>query len=235
MFLEEIIEYIIHGKEETYLEYKASIKWFKKPRKNKDKVANAKIIRTILAMANNQNGGVIVIGGKEKRNGEITPLGISKTNSDSFKYDDMSRYIRTICSPQVQFKITRDTLNVNGTIRRFVVIQVTESQEFPVVSTKLIRYNDAEAAYPDNVLLRQNAIYIRSKSPIESREISTMQEWQELIYRTMDKSKRELLKRMPCSEYIQEQQRKPLEIKVKDNIKIEEQTKFEGQLKKDRL
>lgn len=242
MFSKELTEYIMHGKEETYLEYKTSMKWTKRPRRAGDKIVNATIIRALLAMSNHPNGGVIVIGQREKDNGEFTPIGVGKAKHDSFKYDDMSRYIKARCAPQVQFKVDRNTATINGKLKRFVIIQVTESSEFPVIATKLIKRNDSEGAYPENILLRENAIYIRAKSPIESKEISTVQEWQELIYRIMEKSRKNLLKRMPCFEYIEKSKqtkkskpKKLLEIKVAEKINVGEQIKFESQLKKDKL
>lgn len=242
MFSKELIEYILHGKEETYLEYKSSMKWTKNPKKTEDKINNVAIAKAMLAMSNNPNGGVIVIGEKEKNNGEFIQIGMGKAKQNSFKYDDISRYIKNLCSPQIQFKIDRNRANINGKLKRFVIIQVTESLEFPVVATKLITHNKAEPALPENILLRENAIYIRAKSPIESREISSVQEWRELIYRILEKSKRELLKRMPCFEYIKEnkrtkktEQKRPLKIKLAKKTKVAEHGKFEKQLKRDRL
>lgn len=235
MFPQELKEYITHGKEETYLEYKSTMKWARKPREKKDKIANIKIIKAMLAMSNNPYGGVVVIGEKEKDNGEFKPTGISKVNFDSFKYDDISRCIKEISSPQVQFKITRDTMKIDGKERRFVIIQITESSEFPVICLKTEKYDESRPSCGDNLLLRENVVYIRSKSPIESREISSTQEWQELIYRIVEKSKRGLLRRMPCSEYIEVKKTKVkkakiVKAKIKSDIK-----KFETQLKKDDL
>lgn len=235
MFPQELQEYITHGREETHIEYKASMKWAKKCRRKEDKVANLKIAKAMLAMSNNPNGGVIVIGEKEKGNGEFRPIGVNKKNYDSFKYDDISRYVKAISSPQVQFKVTRDTMEIDGKERRFVVIQVLESSEFPVICIKMEKYDDLKDAYGGNLLLRENAIYIRSKAPIESREISSVQEWQELIYRIIEKSKRELLKRMPCFDYFREKEKKRKIKKVVEKKILRETAKFERQRRKDNL
>lgn len=232
MFSQELKEYITHGKEEAHIEYKASMRWTSKPKKRKDKIAIFKIARAMLAMSNHPNGGVIVIGEKEKGNGEFKPIGVGKINYDSFKYDDISRYIKRLSSPQIQFKLDRDSMSIDGIDRRFVVIQVAESLEFPVICTKTEKYDETKSPYGDNIALRENAIYIRSKSPIESREISSVEEWQELIYRVMEKSRRELIKRMPCFEYIREKEKKG-EI-AKQKI-IESSPEFQKQLKRDDL
>jgi len=230
--LEQILQgYITHGREETYLEYKSSRKWFTKQPKDKHKVSNLEIVKAMLAMSNHLSGGVIVIGEKEKGNGEFKPTGVNKVNSDSFKYDDISRYLKGFSNPQLQFKVTRDAMEINGKKKKFVVIQVTESLEFPVICTKAAKYNNSQGFHSDNILLRENAIYIRSKSPIESREISSVQEWRELIYITMKRSERELLKKMPCFEYLDEKKKK----KPEEKELIRKVSEFERQLKKDNL
>ncbi|GEM_PF-977241 len=233
-FPQELQDYITHGKEETNLEYKASMKWSSRPRTDRDKGINYKIIKAMLAMSNNADGGLIVIGAKEKRNGEFKPTGISKRNYDSFKYDAISQALKNICSPLLQFKISRGGMTIDGKEKRFVVIQVAEAIEFPVVCTALAKYNNSEPAYPQNILLRENAIYIRSKAPIESREIANLHEWQDLIYRIIERSKKELLKRMPCSEFIATEVTKK-ETQKADKIESQDSKKFDEQQKKDNL
>lgn len=232
MFPEELKEYITHGKEETHIEYKNSMRWPRKPKNNKDKIVIFKIIRAMLAMANHTNGGVIVIGEKEKGNGEFNPIGISKVNSDSYKYDDISRYIKGLSSTPIQFKIDRDTMPIGGKERRFVVIQVAESTEIPIICIKSEKYDEAKPFCGDNIVLRENAIYIRSKSPIESREISSVDEWRDLINRAMEKSRKEQLKKMPCYEFIQDKGKKE---EVAAQKKTETSPEFQKQLKRDAL
>lgn len=232
MFSEELKEYITHGKEETHIEYKDSMRWSKKPEKNKDKIVIFKIIRAMLAMANHTNGGVIVIGEKEKGNGEFNPVGISKANSDSFKYDDISRYLKGISSMPIQFKIDRDTMSIDGRERRFVIIQIAESTEIPIICIKSEKYDETKQSYGDNIALRENAIYIRSKSPIESREISSVAEWKDLIDRVIEKSRKEQLKKMPCYEFIRDKGKKEELVTQK---KTETSPEFQKQLKRDAL
>lgn len=232
MFSEELKEYITHGKEEIHIEYKDSMRWPRKPKNNKDKIVVFKIIRAMLAMANHANGGVMVIGEREKGNGEFSPIGTSKVNSDSFKYDDISRYLKGLSSAPIQFKIDRDTMSIGGKERRFVVIQVAESIELPIICIRSEKYDEARPFCGDNIALRENAIYIRSKSPIESREISSVDEWKDLISRVMEKSRKEQLKKMPCYEFIQDKKGKN---ELATQKKIETSPEFQKQLKRDAL
>lgn len=232
MFSQELRDYITYGKEDAGVEYKASMKWTKKSKINKERVSTLQIVKAMLSLSNNTNGGVIVIGEKEKGNGEFIPTGVSKKVYDSFKYDDISRYLKGISNPRVQFKISRDEMKINGKKKKFVIIQIAESNEFPVICTRTELYDRTKGQYPDNVVLRENAIYIRAKAPVESREISSVREWRELIYRIMERSKRELLKRMPCSEFMKDKLKNGEKAKIKV---VTGSPEFQQQLKNDKL
>jgi len=234
MFSQELTGYISHGKEETYLEYKSSMRWANKTKNKEDKITKYTIVKAMLAMSNHRDGGVVVIGEKEIGNGEFRPVGISKMNYDSFKYDDISRYLKGICQPQIEFKITRDKLSLNGKDTFFVIIQIAEAKETPVICTKTILYDDSNPALGNNVLLRENCIYIRPKSPIESREISSVQEWRDLISRILDNNREELLRRMPCSEFFEKNRK--IDKKIEAPIMPKADTmQFNKQLESDKL
>lgn len=190
MFSEEILNYILHGQEETYIEYKDSLNWT-------EQVAKLKIIQAMLSMANNPNGGIIVIG--VKQNGNSCEFnGMNDIDFKTYNYDDVSRVIRNYCDPIIEFKLIMDETEIKGVKKKFVVFQVSESIN-PTVCIKSEKWNNSAAWLPANIALRKNAIYIRSKVPIESREIATVHEWRELIERTIQKNIKELFKNLPCS------------------------------------
>jgi len=236
MFERELDEYITHGKEETFLEYKMGIKWVKNSKSKNDKNSNYKIVKTMMAMSNNPSGGVIVVGVKEKDNGEFSPIGVNEVIYDSYVFDDISRFIKGqgLCEPPMQFKVTRDKMMIHDLEKKFVIIQVSESKEMPTICTKSVKCDDKQPFYPENILLRENVIYVRSKSPIESREISSFYEWQELIDRLLEKSKSELLKKMPCFDTFdinKSTKKEKVNAKNDGNFKV----KFDAQLRKDNL
>lgn len=214
MFSEEIINLITKGCEETNLEYKDSMTW-------KDPNTRLKIIQAMLALSNNKDGGAIIIGVKEEISKNFNPHGMSVDDFNSFNYDTVSQIVREYSDPLIEFKLLGDTANIDNEDRNFVVIQVGESAE-PVICIKFGLYTKDGGHHPQNIALRKNAIYIRSKAPIESREIATIHEWRELIERSVQKNKLDLLKKLPCSTLIN----KPMKV---------DSSKFDQDLNTDKL
>ncbi|MCX5727046.1 MAG: hypothetical protein NT030_07795 [Candidatus Saganbacteria bacterium] len=105
-----------------------------------------------------------------------------------------------------------------------------ESPELPVICTKSVKVNDSQPAFSQNLLLRENAIYIRAKAPIESREISSIQEWRDLIDRLLEKGKKELLRKMPCAKFISEQEEV---LEAAEGAKVVGIEDYEAQLKRE--
>lgn len=185
MFSEELQQYIVHGQEEPNIEYKDSMHW-------KDNMAKLKIMKCMLAMANFPGGGVIVVGVKQK--GSIfETVGMSHDDYLSYSHDEIARYVRSHSDPVIEFTIVRDSMplenksNNKFTNRKFCIIQVKESKELPVISTQFQLYNETKPPFPDNICLRDGVVYVRSSTPVESREIHSQEEWRDLLYRCIEK------------------------------------------------
>jgi len=71
MFSEAIKDYIVYPNEEVNLEFKGSMDWNQRDTK-------WKIIQAMLAMANNADGGTIVVGVEEGENKKFQPLGMKE-------------------------------------------------------------------------------------------------------------------------------------------------------------
>ena len=136
MFSQELSDYILRGKEEIYLEYKQSMKWNINAKSDAEKVVNFTIVRTMLAMSNNKDGGVIVVGRGQKSNGEFDMAGVKKVDLNSYKQDDIARFLNGVSDPPIHFSIERDYLNIKGKKKWFVVIRVPESEYLPVICIK---------------------------------------------------------------------------------------------------
>ena len=172
MLEKEIKDFINHGLEERYLEYKESIDW------NNSEV-KAKITKSILAMSNSQDGGVIVIGVKQKDGGFIAE-GILPEHSKTFDEDSIRDHVSNYADPYVEFNVK----TVNDEEKQFIVIQVREFLELPVICKKDGSCN-----------LRKAAIFTRSRRKPESIEVPSQSEMREIIDLAVDKATRKFITR----------------------------------------
>ena len=167
----------MHGREERNLEYKGPMSW--KPKS----VKKMEITRCILGMANIQDGGAIVIGIEQQGNDFIF-VGMEPDQMQSFTQDKVDDYVKNYADPFVETKVTQVPYNN----RHFIVIQVREFEELPVICKKAFKGRTQQ--------LRQGAIYTRSRGKAETAEISTQVEMREIVELAADKSLRRLIERM---------------------------------------
>jgi len=184
---QNLLEALHHSEEETYLEYKGDVSW-------SDRKKKLEIAQTIFALANERDGGIIVIG--VKNDGER--IGLSQENFSSYSHDYLHQYLTGKGNQPIkcklekfEYKEEKDTED-----KRFVFIQVAESKEFPVVYiAQTARIDQNIDTHPNNIGLRKGALYIRNKQDVGSKEIESAQEWEEVIERTYRKYERETIRR----------------------------------------
>ena len=161
--------YVLHGKEERYLEYKRAMIW------TGNDTTKVKVAKAMMAMSNLRNGGVIVVGMQETTRGVWVPEAMTPAQVVSFTQDDVAQWVNDYATPAVQFSIGPFMLNGN----QFVIIQVQEFDSSPVICRKQ-KIAGGEA-------LEAGAIYYRSNRKIESVPISTDEDARELIGLAVDK------------------------------------------------
>lgn len=184
---ENLLESLYHGKEEIYLEYKADIAWSNRPKM-------LEIVKTILALANLRDGGIILIGVKD--DGER--IGLTDENYNSFSHDYINQFLDGRVNQAIQCKVEKHEHKdkKDNKIKKFVSIQVAESQEFPAIYIgKQELFDTNKDPFSNNIALRQGALYIRNKTNIGNKETKSLLEWQELIERTIRKYKKETMRR----------------------------------------
>lgn len=169
---EALINYLIfHGREERNLEYKQSMSW-------SDIATKVKVTKSAMAMANIYDGGYIVFGVKKK--GEVhEPEGMQEEHADSFKQDDVMEWVNGYADPYVELTVAlteRDD-------KRFVVIQVQEFDEFPVVCK-----NNCED-------LKRGDVFTRSRRKYETARVGSQNEMREILTLAVDKEIRRLRRR----------------------------------------
>jgi predicted HTH transcriptional regulator len=155
--LEELLE---GGIETPYIDYKGPCEW------NINTFA-----KDILAMANIEGGGRLIIGVAEK-GVEYERVGMSATQIVTFNYDIMRDQFASYASPHVKFSIAFPQ-DKNGLI--FVIITIDEFDEIPVIC---IKPNDRAGT-------KAPAIYYRNTDKkVESGQISNYHDLRNLIERS---------------------------------------------------
>lgn len=151
----EIIALSKDGERRNY-EFKRSMNW---------QDCRIKIIKSIMAMSNIQDGGTIILGIEEDRsNNSYNPIGMTQQHLQSFSYDIVSDEVSAYADPYVTFLLE----TVQDERRSFLCIKVEQFDEVPTVCKK--NYQEGK-----DYLLVDGAIYTRTKGgrPRSTRVMSS--------------------------------------------------------------
>ena len=128
-----------------------------------------RLIRTILAMGNLRDGGVIIIGASER--GDTWELtGITQEHLATYDVDDITDAINKYASPPMQIEIVLvKYLNDQA----FLAFQVKEFENLPYICR-----NNA----PNGIgLLREGEVYIRPPGKPQTKKVTNAQEMVDLL------------------------------------------------------
>jgi predicted HTH transcriptional regulator len=157
---EEFMELLSYGREQRGVEFKGP------GSKTGNKQLFAKVVRAVLSMANNRNGGLVIIGVAEDEHGKPVPSGISELDLATWDYDEIADSFAQYADPSINF----DTEIVEFKGNKFIVINVHEFEDIPILCKK--EYQG---------VLREGACYIRTRRKPETAEIPTQTEMRDLL------------------------------------------------------
>jgi predicted HTH transcriptional regulator len=150
---------------------------FKGPGSLGDSHFAAKATRAVLAMANRRGGGTLIIGVEDKKTA-LNAVGLSDSQLESWKHDDVADKLATYADPYVSF----DLEYFEFEDRRFVIVRVHEFEEIPVLCKKQF-----------DPVLRKGACYVRSMNKPESVQVGTQEDMRELIELATEKRLRRFI------------------------------------------
>jgi predicted HTH transcriptional regulator len=176
VFSRDLQALIDEPREVRSVEYKGPVSW---------QTAQLKIIKTVLAMSNLQDGGYIVIGVAQGDDGVLRPGGLSQADLESYREDDINDQIRRYADPPFSVQLTKGP----HAARLFVVLRVPPFGELPTICRR-----DAGPASE----LREGAIYTRSIHKPETVEVRSQNEMREIVQRAVDLEIRSLIARFPA-------------------------------------
>lgn len=153
----DLLEYVRHGREERNLEYKERLDWSKKEDQHK-------LVKAALAMGNIRDGGVIALGVRA----DGFPVGLAEAEATPFQHDALAPVVNEYAEPYSDLTVTVGH-DPDDPDRWFVVIQVREFDEYPVICKR------------DGIDLRRGALYTRSTKMHASAEVSSVAEMKEIL------------------------------------------------------
>jgi len=168
-----IISLLEYGRESRNIEFKRSYNW--NNRKHK-----AKIVKTIMAMSNIRDGGYLIFG-VDENNGQYTPVGMPQNEYDLINSDNVLAFVNSFADPYVEIDIYKGEYQN----KLFVVIEVKEFREYPVVCKKNWEYG-----------LYQGVIYTRARRMPETVPVPSQSEMREIINIAVEKGIREFYRKL---------------------------------------
>lgn len=193
------IQLILAGQEDRNREFKQSFPWDK--RTNGSTVI--RVVKTILAMGNLQDGGHIIIGVNEPDPSKgigYEPAGIQEEHLRTYSHDKITDLVHEFADPMpiVEFRI------IPHENKKFAIISVMGFNEFPIICRK---------SYES--LLSQGSVYYRPRSGRpRSETITNYSDTRELLTLAVEKG---------IVKYLQQQSR----IRMSD---VDDKEQFENQL-----
>jgi hypothetical protein len=147
---------------------------FKGPGPRTARVLFAKVVRAVLAMTNRRDGGVVIIGVDEGPNRKPILRGVSDRDLQTWNADDVVAGIAPYADPAVRLRVTAPTyLGLN-----YVALDIEPFDAVPVLCRRKYPPN---AKREDPLILREGALYVRSRRKPESVEVPSQTEMRELI------------------------------------------------------
>ena len=137
-----------------------------------------KITKSVIAMSNLQDGGIIIVGVAEQDN-KWNRTGMTEKQLNTYNPDDMIDHVNKYASPSITFDVVK---HADGEELKYLVVQAHEFDEKPIVCKK--DYSDE---------LRRGALYIRPLGKAESREVRSAEELHTLLELAIEKRTRSFL------------------------------------------
>ena len=166
---QEILDLILQGNEDFHIEFRESENW-------DDPNVQASVIKSILAMSHNPNGGVIVLGMKREED-HFIPQGIREEERKTFDARKMRKIVSTFADPLVTFKL-KEVLQEGSS---FLVIEVPQADSGPVICAK-----DGPGE------LCEGAIYVRTQKPFKTIRVKNSKAMRWVLDNAIEKSVRKL-------------------------------------------
>jgi predicted HTH transcriptional regulator len=126
-------------------------------------VLKYKIVKAIMAMANQRDGGLIIIGVRERKRGVFIREGLSDDVAASYSHETLYKLVCEYASPPPEIML----FMMEYDARRYVIVSVRPCERAPVISRK---------STPPSVVGRRDKITVcdinvRAGAPIQTQRV----------------------------------------------------------------
>lgn len=144
----------------------------------------SKLACAVMAMANNESGGFVVIGIRESEGHDRRRLsfeerleGVNPEQLPEWNYDNLASKLGEYMQPMARFECHP----VERYGKTFVILSVEEFEDQPIICTR------------DGTDVQRGALYVRGRAPIQSRPVQRYEEMRDLLDRAVVKGIRRFI------------------------------------------
>jgi hypothetical protein len=163
---------------------------FKGPGLSTDNALFARVAKAVLALANTQHGGHVIVGVAEEPDKTLKLVGLADADLATWHPDTFRAKLAPYADP---VPVTHYSVVTRGG-RKFAVITVEEFEEIPILCAKDYSRSVAGPPQRTEVILQLGALYVRSLGKVESVSVPTSQEMRTLITLAVQKGLRAFMK-----------------------------------------
>ncbi|UYZ20013.1 helix-turn-helix domain-containing protein [Mesobacillus jeotgali] len=156
---EKILELLEAGGETRNIEFKKTYNWGNPQHK-------AKIVKCILAMSNTKDGGNLILGIDDEKQGLEKLTGMEQEHFLKLNYDHIVVEVNKFADPPIAFHM----YPIEKDNKYFILIKISEFDELPIICKR-----SGEQG------LKEGAVFSRSKTKPESALIRSQSEMRELM------------------------------------------------------
>jgi predicted HTH transcriptional regulator len=161
---DELEQLLRAGREGLGVEFKVSMSW-------SESTTQGKVIRAALALANKRDGGIIAFGLEQPEGQPLHQLiGMSQGDHDSFDPDGIAAIVNSHATPHIDLSL--EHLTIDG--KRFVVIDVREFTDFPVICSR-------DFVVAGRQVVIRGKLYCRSRRMAESTEVQSPEDMRDIL------------------------------------------------------
>ena len=170
---DKIISGILESPNESKsIEFKPSIPWPENIDGIQQNNKVQEIIKSILGMSNNRDGGKIILGVEKDNSDRYILKGMEKDHLNTFDQDLIFEHVRNFGEPEPQFQV----LNIEYNSMNFIVFAIQSFTYAPVICKNKRNLSQLENA----------VIYIRTDKP-ETKKVTEPWEMKELLDLAIEK------------------------------------------------